>query len=70
MSFISNFIAVQLRVFFYQSSAFLQVYIAKTSDYFQRRIQDFFKEGAVSVRVQGKHPRAKGMGEWGGGGAG
>ena len=28
----------------------------------QGRIQDFFKEGVVSMRVQGKHPRAKGMG--------
>ena len=28
----------------------------------QERIQDFFKEGVVSMRVQGKHPRAKGMG--------
>ena len=29
----------------------------------QGRIQDFFKEGVVRMRVQGKHPRAKGMGE-------
>ena len=27
------------------------------------RIQDFFKEGIVSIRVQGKRPRANGMGE-------
>ena len=32
----------------------------------QRRIQDFFKEGVV-MRVQGKCPRAKGMGEGEGG---
>ena len=35
----------------------------------QGRIQDFFKEGVVSLRVEGKRPRAKGMGEggdWGG----
>ena len=29
----------------------------------QGRIQDFFKEGVVRMRVQGKRPRAKGMGE-------
>ena len=28
----------------------------------QERIQDFFKEEVVTMRVQGKHPRAKGMG--------
>ena len=32
----------------------------------QGRIQDFFKEGVVSLRVKGKGPRAKGMGEGGG----
>ena len=30
---------------------------------FQGLIQDFVKEGVVSMRVQGKHPGAKGMGE-------
>ena len=29
----------------------------------QGRIQDFFKEGVVSTRFQGKRPRAKGVGE-------
>ena len=29
----------------------------------QGRIQDFFKEGVVSLRVQGNCPRAKGMRE-------
>ena len=29
----------------------------------QGRIQDFFKEGIVSMRVQGKRPRARGMGK-------
>ena len=29
----------------------------------QGRIQDFFKKGVVSMRVQGKRPRGKGMGE-------
>ena len=32
-------------------------------DLVQGRIQDFLKEGIVSMRVQGKHPRAKGTGE-------
>ena len=32
----------------------------------ERRIQDFFKEGVVSMRVQRKRPRAKGMGKGGG----
>ena len=27
----------------------------------QGRIQDYFKEGVVSMRVQGERPRAKGM---------
>ena len=35
MNFISNFIAVRLQVVFYQSCAYFQVYIAKTSDYFE-----------------------------------
>ena len=29
-------------------------------------IQDFFKEGVVGLRVQGKHPKDKGMGKGGG----
>ena len=29
----------------------------------QGRIQDFFKDGVVSMSVQGKHPRAKGTGK-------
>ena len=33
--------------------------------YLQGRIHDFFKEGVVSMRVQGKRPRTKGMGEGG-----
>ena len=33
-------------------------------------MQDFFKEGVASVRVQGKRPRVKGMGDGGGGGRG
>ena len=31
--------------------------------YKQGRIHDFFTEGIVSMRVQGKRPRAKGMRE-------
>ena len=34
---------------------------------YQGRIQDFFKDGVVSMRVQGKCPRTKGMGKGGGG---
>ena len=34
----------------------------------QGRVQDFFKEGVASMRVRGKHPRAKGVGEGGFGG--
>ena len=33
-------------------------------------MHDFFNEGVVSMTVQGKRPRAKGMGEGGGGGGG
>ena len=32
----------------------------------QGRIQDFFKEGVVNLRVQGKCPKAEGMWEVGG----
>ena len=28
-------------------------------------MQDFFKEGVVSSRVQDKPPKAEGMGDWG-----
>lgn len=54
MNFISNFIAVQLQVVFYQSCAYLQVYIAKTSDYFERRRSEFDLEtlhGYCSLKV-------------------
>ena len=34
----------------------------------QGRIQDFFEEGVVSMRDQGKRPGANGMGEGGVGG--
>ena len=33
---------------------------------YQGRIQDFFKEGVVILRIQGKRSKAKGMGEGGG----
>ena len=36
----------------------------------QGRIQGFFKEGVVSMRFQGKRPRAKGVGEGNGEGEG
>ena len=36
----------------------------------QGRIQDFFKEGVISMRVQGKRPRAKGTEEGEGEGEG